>query len=600
MCRIAGIINKNLPIGEIESMVKEMCRLQKHGGPDDEGLYTDDAAGLVLGNRRLSLLDLSQNGHMPMQYANRYHITYNGELYNFKSLKNELIQLGHRFQTDTDTEVILAAYDEWNTLAFRKFMGMYAFALWDSHTKEVLLVRDPFGIKPLYYASHKHQISFASEVRAFAPVPTLQAENKHWPVYMMAYGHIPEPITTLEAVRSLNKGCFFKYHTVSEQCSIQSFSHYSYSSQITQRSFVQESISDSLHQSVKSHLLADAPVGVFLSGGLDSSILSVLAAKHRQQISTLSIDFNEPSFSERAFQERVVQKIDSQHLSLLLTKASFQENLPHVFKAMDMPSCDGINTWFIAQFAANKGFKAVLSGIGADELFGGYPSFNRMHLARMAQHLPNLLLDIAKYNGNKRINRLSYLQLKGIKGLYLFLRGMFTPHEIARQLGAYEKDVWQSLQMSPVFMEVDGLNNGNQASWMEYNLYMQNQLLRDADVMSMQHGVEIRVPFVSNEMVSTAFSIAPQLKYNGKQNKQLLADTFAHDLPAEILQRKKMGFGFPFAEWLKGSDWIQSIIQDANQGTKACYQRFLNGQLHWAQMMTLLLVEYKHQSLTER
>ena len=237
----------------------------------------------------------------------------------------------------------------------------------------------------------------------------------------------------------------------------------------------------------------------------------------------------------------------------------------------------------------------MLSGIGADELFGGYPSFHRIHLAKLAQAIPDIVLNASQFSSQKRINRLSYLQLNGIKGLYLFLRGMFSTNEIAKQLGAYESDIWKTLQSQPVFMEVDELEAKNQASWMEYHLYMQNQLLRDADVMSMQHGIEIRVPFVSSEVVSTAFKTAGSIKFAGRSNKQLLAEAFSQDLPAAILQRKKMGFGFPFAEWLKESDFVQNIFQESNSNTKRYQQNFLSGKLHWAQFMTLLIIEYRTQ-----
>ena len=596
MCRIAGILNKNLPLAEIESMVKGMCDLQKHGGPDDEGFYTAESDGLVLGNRRLSLLDLSKNGHMPMQYLNRYHITYNGELYNFNLLKNELIALGHQFNSITDTEVILAAYDQWGVLSFNKFQGMYAFALWDSKEKELLLVRDPLGIKPLYYSNFNNQVSFASEMRAFAPIKTLQKVNENWPVYMMAYGHIPEPITTLHHVQTLHKGTFFKYSSSSNKTTVQSFAHYSYSGIINNEEEAKAILSQTITQSVKEQLFANAPVGVFLSGGLDSSIVTMLASKHnKSNVKALSVDFNEHEYSEKKYQDLLIDKVNCSHNRLVLTKEFFQQNLPAVFNSMDMPSCDGINTWFISKYASESGLKAVLSGLGADELFGGYPSFNRIALARLIQYLPNTILSSAKKSDNKRFNRASYLQLKGIKGLYLFLRGMFSPYEIARQLGSYEREVFQILQHSPVFMEVENLTPKNQASWMEYNLYMQNQLLRDTDIMSMQHGVEIRVPFLAPEVVKSAFKISSNIKYAGKNKKQLLADSFAKDLPEGILNRSKMGFGFPFAEWLKGSGFVQNILQDSNSNTKAYQQKFLAGHLHWAQFMTLLIIESKQQ-----
>ena len=212
MCRIAGIIHAEMPLHAIEETVRRMCSLLQHGGPDDEGFYTSATDKLVLGNRRLSLIDLSSAGHMPMQYEERYFITYNGELYNFPALKEELLRLGHQFNNHTDTEVILAGFAQWSTQFFCRLKGMFAFALWDDVEKTLYLVRDAAGIKPLYYASDEKSLIFASEIRAFEPVEELQTANENWPVYLMAYGHVPEPVSTLAKVKPLQKGCYLQYH----------------------------------------------------------------------------------------------------------------------------------------------------------------------------------------------------------------------------------------------------------------------------------------------------------------------------------------------------------------------------------------------------
>ena len=209
-------------------MVTQMCDLQKHGGPDDAGIYSCPESNLVLGNRRLALIDLSPSGHQPMIYQDRYVISFNGEIYNFHSLKNELIQAGRHFHTQSDTEVILAAFAQWNTQSFAKLSGMFAFALYDTVEKNLYLVRDPSGIKPLYYAATSSSIEFASEIRAFTAVEN-KKENTHWPVFQLAYGHIPEPITTLQDVKPLHKGCFYKFNLSTGVNSLQSFTHYSYS-----------------------------------------------------------------------------------------------------------------------------------------------------------------------------------------------------------------------------------------------------------------------------------------------------------------------------------------------------------------------------------
>lgn len=594
MCRIAGITDKNLSVASLESMVQQMCTMLQHGGPDDEGLYSSAPDKLVLGNRRLSLIDLSQGGHMPMAYEERYHITYNGELYNFQVLKEELAGLGHRFNNHSDTEVILAAFSQWNTQSFARLKGMFAFALWDNRQKELFLVRDPAGIKPLYYCTAKDRLVFASEIRAFAPVAGLPDINKKWPVYLMAYGHIPEPVSTLLDVKPLTKGCFLKYNVPNGHIDIQSFSHYSYSAQLEDPARARQAIKASLDAAVKRHLVADAPLGVFLSGGLDSGIVALLAAKYkRDDLNTLSIYFEEPEYSEKKYQDILLQKLHCNHHQYLLKEEEFHQSLPAILDSMDMPSCDGINTWFISKYAARQGLKAVLSGVGGDELFGGYPSFDRIYAASALQHMPGALLKVGMRSNAKMLNRMSYLSMDGIKGLYLFLRGHFSPHEIARHLGMYEKDVWNVLNEQPVFPDISNIDNKNQASWMEFNLYMQNQLLRDSDVMSMIHGVEIRVPFLDDDTIRLALKIDPVTKYEGPLPKQILINTFLDMLPREIWNRPKMGFSFPFAKWLSSSGYVKELMESSNNIPRESYRNFLQGKLHWSHLMSLVILRHR-------
>jgi len=593
MCRIAGIAGLNRNGDERELQVKEMCNKLKHGGPDDGGIYRDDNNNLVLGNRRLSLIDLSPAGHMPMAYENRYHITYNGEIYNFEDLKTELKALGFSFSNHTDTEVILAAFSQWKTLAFAKLKGMFAFALWDSVEKELYLVRDASGIKPLYYSLNNSGMVFGSEIRAFNR-QTQQPGWEPWEVYLMAYGHIPEPITTLSGVKPLPKGCFLKYNIASGKSSLQSFAHYSYSEWQQDADQIKRNVATRLEEAVKRHLVADAPLGVFLSGGLDSGILALLAEKFKhQQLVTLSIYFKEGYYSEKKYQDIIQLKLQCEHRQFLLEEQEFNQSLPEILEAMDMPSCDGINTWFISRHAKNNGMKAVLSGIGGDELFGGYPSFMRIPYARAIQDYAGSLTGMGKSANHKVLKRMQYLKMEGIHGIYLFLRGLFNPLDIARYLDMTEKQVWEILNQFPVYPNIRRLDKGNQASWMEFNMYMQNQLLRDADVMSMIHGVEIRLPFLYEDVIRYAISIHPKYKYGGRWPKQLLIDSFSGILPREIYDRPKMGFSFPFQEWLKSSSLVKNLMEGAGTMLGNSYKDFLNGRMHWSQFMTLVLLRHK-------
>ena len=568
-----------------------MCDIQKHGGPDDEGFFVSEQDSLVLGHRRLSLLDLSQAGHQPMQWQGRYTISFNGEIYNFQELKNELQTRGHVFANHTDTEVILAAYAQWGLQSFAKLKGMFAFALWDNYTKELLLVRDASGIKPLYYSIHDNVIIFASEIRAFQTSESSNQANPHWPVFMLAYGHLPEPVTTLKAVKPLPKGCVIKYHLPTATWNLQLFKHYSYSNNVLSYFEACTAIGATLHNAVKCHLIADAPIGVFLSGGIDSGIIASLASQEkREQLHSLSLYFKEPEFSEKPYQDILVNQLHCKSHQYLLQETEFEERLPQVLAAMDMPSCDGINTWFISKAAKEQGLKAVLSGIGADELFGGYPSFSRISIAEQIQKMPDLLLKTGRNSNKKKLNRLSYLAMEGIKGTYLFLRGHFTVQEIARQLNMDEKEVWDILNESPMLPDVSNLSTKNQASWMELNLFMQNQLLRDVDAMGMAHGIEIRVPFLDDDFMQLVLSIHPSIKYRGKIPKALLIDSFKNLLPKPIWDRPKMGFSFPFKSWMENSSYVKAHMMQANESTRLNYKKFKENKLHWSQLLSLLII----------
>ena len=592
MCRIAGIINNTISIEVLSAQLRAMCDVQKHGGPDDEGFYIDEANAVGFGHRRLSLIDLSPGGHQPMFYDNdKLVITYNGELYNYVELKEELKYLGYRFSSTSDTEVILASFREWGTKSFRRFKGMFAFALLNAETNKVYLVRDTTGIKPLYFSTLNNNLFFASEIKAFSQVPEISASNKTWPVYLLAYGHLPEPVTTLQHVSPLQKGCFLEYDIESKTFELELFAHFSYVEKTSSKEDILESIRQCLQKSVRRHLLSDAPIGAFLSGGIDSSIIALLAgAEVKENLNTLSIYFGEDAYSEKKYQDLILHKLKGRHTGHKLIRQEFADYFPSIMQAMDLPSCDGINTWFISKYAKESGLKAVLSGLGGDELFGGYPSFDRLKATAYLQQLPNSTLRAGRYSGLKKFRRLPYLSLKGIKGKYLFLRGQFIPSEIARHLGIEEEQVWRLLEEQPVLPAIQHLTHKNQASWMEMNLYMQNQLLRDSDVMSMAHGVEIRVPFLDADFIKLALQISSSIKYEGS-GKQLLIDAFSSILPGQIYNRPKMGFAFPFKEWLSDNEWVKDQMKDATKDTLKVHSLFLNGQRHWSQLLTLLLAK---------
>lgn len=594
MCRIAGIIDPSKPMEILEHSVKRMCKILQHGGPDGEGLHISSENYLVFGHRRLALLDLSEAGHQPMSYDNgRYEITYNGEIYNYPQLKRELEKLGYSFKTVCDTEMILVAFAAWGINAFDKFNGMFAFALLDNKERKVYLVRDASGIKPLYYVNEGNKLYFASEERAFKIFPELNYEDPQAKVLLLAYGHLPEPVTTLKDVRMLQKGCCFTFELASGKNSLLNFSNYIYTEDIKDRQEAKNIIREQLSLSIKEHLLSDAPIGVFLSGGIDSSLIALLAHKHTgNNLNTLSLYFNEQNYSEKKYQDLIIGKANCRHAQFLLRGEDFSNNFERVLQDMDVPSTDGINTWFISKYAKESGLKAVLSGVGSDEIFGGYPSFRRMRMLKYFKKLPSFVLKTYQGSHINKLKRLAFLNIPGPKGEYLFLRGLMNPLDISKLLNIAEEDVWKILNQVPSVPGINKLSLGNQASWMEMNLYMQNQLLRDSDIMSMAHGIEIRVPFLGKNFVNEAMRISSNLKYSGILPKQLLIDAFKGLLPELIWNRPKMGFTFPFKDWMHNNEFVRTTM-NAEPRFNAMYKRFEEGNLPWSHLMAVMVLQNK-------
>ncbi len=589
MCRIAGIISSTTPPSDTYSKVKAMCTVLQHGGPDDEGIFLNDRGSVCLGHRRLSILDLSKAGHQPMSCrAESIWIAFNGEIYNFKELRSKLQAEGCHFNTETDTEVILKAYEIWGTDSFAMLKGMFAFAIYDQTQNKVFLVRDASGIKPLYYSVNDRQLIFASEVKAFSKVATSWPQDENWKVYLLAFGHIPEPYTTLKGVCSLSKGHYLCWSVASREYSVKKFKAFTYSEEITNIEEAVHEVREALKNSVINHLISDAPIGVFLSGGIDSSILTLIADKYQgAKLNSLSINLEETDYTEKKYQELVTRNMRGSHTEYFINYKEFIKNFETIVNSMDQPSTDGINSWFVSKYAKENGLKAVLSGLGGDELFGGYPSFQRMNTLSFVKNISSRFIRTVSYHPNPKFKRLYYLSFKNPVGEYLFLRGFYTPPVIASILDADLKEINKLIQDFPIDEQVMSLKGGNRASWFETNLYMQNQLLKDTDYMSMSHGIEVRVPFLDQDLVSTALKIAPHIKFSSKLNKILLIEAFKDVLPEPVWNRKKMGFSFPFQEWMSRFERISNPDRYENKTSKKLMKDFHKGNLHWSSAFAL-------------
>ncbi len=592
MCRIAGVLGLPGFDPRIADRVEAMCTSLKHGGPDDAGVFVSSDGGCCLGNRRLSILDLTQSGHQPMSYGH-LHITFNGEIYNFREVRSQLETFGYRFHTGSDTEVILKAFDKWGTESFKLLSGMFAFALYDAVLQCTYLVRDASGIKPLYYTLLNDRLIFASEVKAFAHSGATFETDERWKVYLLAFGFVPEPYTTLKKVFALEKGSYLVYRHQIHSMVTRDFKVFNFLPAITDYEEAVSLIRESIGQAVRSHLISDVPVGVFLSGGIDSSILTLLAyGITRDNVNAISIDHLEEEFTERPYRQMVSDLIGNRHTEYLVSYEDFVQNFDQIVRAMDQPSTDGINTWFASKHAREHGLKCILSGLGADELFGGYPSFRRMGLVERLKVLPRSVLKMAEGLANVNYRRLYYLSYENEIGQYLFLRGYYTPSLIAKVLDADVAEVDGLLSGFALNSWFQSLNSGNRASWNAINVYMQNQLLKDTDYMSMSHGLEVRLPFLDQNLIELVLNIQTFVKFDTRLPKRLLIDAFKDILPHALWDRKKMGFTFPFQEWMKRFDRISAPSNYQNPATRELMEQFRAGGLHWSNAFALYHVNH--------
>ncbi|MGN6396947.1 MAG: asparagine synthase (glutamine-hydrolyzing) [Mucilaginibacter sp.] len=593
MCRIAGIISEKLSPDEIRENVAVMCNAMKHGGPDDYGIYADEQAGIVLGHRRLSIIDLSDKGHQPMpDVGKRAWISFNGEIYNYRELKEELIKTGAVFLSDTDTEVILAAYLQWGTRAFSRLRGMFAFALYDADRSVTYLVRDSAGIKPLYYYATADGIVFASELKAFKAAGIATRSDSSWRVKFLAFGNIPEPYTTLANVVSLAKGHMLSWCHKSSTYNLAPYGIASATANdyIEDANIAKTRINNAFKIAVSRQLISDASIGVFLSGGIDSSLLSLVASELHPYLQTVSIYFNEKQYDERLYQKKVQSRLSGKCFTHLVQQQDFESFFPHFLSGMDLPTTDGINTWFISKYAHDDGLKAVLSGLGADELFGGYPSFNRIEYLKYLRRLPKFVLKGARYFKTDKYRKVSFLTHNHPLADYLLLRGLFVPEDIARILDTDEEQVNRILFGDQV-IEVLNSYNKEHAAWFETNLYLQNQLLRDTDVLSMAHGLEVRVPFLDEDFRQLVQNISPGIRFNAYQPKKILLDSFSQLLPEAIWKRPKMGFTFPLQEWMRTHSEISDKNLYKGEFAQNLVKSFKEGRLHWSKIFALYQIQ---------
>lgn len=583
MCGIAAIYAYHYAALEVNREELQTIRdYMVARGPDGKGEWYSNNGRVGLAHRRLSIIDLSERAAQPMSNDDgSIIISFNGEIYNYKELRKGLEGKGYLFRSDSDTEVLLRLYEDQGRGMVKHLRGMFAFAIWHGKKKTMLLARDPYGIKPLYYADDGWTVRVASQVKALlagGKVSTNQEPAGIAGFYL--FGHVPEPFTRYQEIRSVPAGSTVE---IGELGANEPESYFSIAEvfknarmgedRLTQDEML-EQVREALHDSVAHHLIADVDVGAFLSSGVDSGAIVGLAAEIRDQspLSTLTLAFEEFRNSkedEAPLAEKIARQYGTRHTKRIVTEKEFGEDIPKILEAMDQPSIDGVNTWFVSKAARELGLKVCLSGLGGDELFGGYPSFRDIPRWVRAFYLPSripLLGDLFRVLSQPLLTRHYSPKAAGLfklggfyPGAYLLRRGLFMPWELKDVIG--EELAREGLRrLSPLrnikaAMSPDpGTGFGRIAS-MEASQYMRNQLLRDADWAGMAHSLEIRVPLVDNVLLQRLAPLVQSLVE--LQGKEALASSPRQALPRQVVERAKTGFCTPVRGWLAKLDSLQ-------------------------------------------
>lgn len=568
MCGIAGIVGlKDQEIAK--NKIHLMTESLKHRGPDATGIFVDDE--IALGHLRLSIIDLSESANQPFfDVSNRYVITYNGEIYNFQEVKNLLPE--YPFRTDSDTEVILAAYEKFGVDCLSLFNGMFAFAIWDKVQKELFVARDRLGVKPFYYSQTADgTFIFASEIRALLNSQLIERKLNKYGIYdYLMYQSVYAPETIVENIFQLPAGEFGIFSN----------------GQFTKRSYwriennpldkiadseinIKKNIKELLLNSIEQRMISDVRLGAFLSGGIDSSaVVALMSEVSDRPVDTFSVTFGEKEFDESEYSNLIAKKYNTNHTGVFLTAADFLNELPNALKAADSPSGDGINTYVVSKATKKSGITVALSGLGGDELFAGYPNFLNWYKTKNG-FLPKIPAVIRKSFaatfsnfGNSKYQRIAdvvsadNINLSGIYPMFRQVMSQQIVNDFYKN-GHYEISIQKLLREKQT--EIDSFPLLSQYSIAELLGYTQNVLLKDTDQFSMASALEVREPFFDYKLVEYVLRVPDEIKYP-KYPKSLLVESLYPMLPDEVVHRKKMGFVLPFDKWMRNE--LKEFCQD--------------------------------------
>ena len=560
MCGIVGFNNKK------RDTLHEMIQSIKHRGPDDFGIFESDECSL--GHVRLSIMDLTTQGHQPMIHKN-LKMVYNGEVYNFRELREELIQLGYSFSSDTDTEVILKAYHHWGIKAIDKFIGMFAIAIYDEISSELLLIRDRVGVKPLYYYYDDKDFIFASELKPIMKYKNdLKIDNDGLSEYFK-YGYIPSPLSIFQNCSKLPAGHYAIYNTKSSKLEIKEYWSILPFFELPKFQKTEEELIDELEKilinSFKYRMVSDVPVGVFLSGGIDSSIVVAILQKHHGNIHTFTIGFNEKKYDESSYAKEIADYLGTKHTEKILEAKEAKEILKNFVDIYDEPFADSssIPTAMVCQIAKDAGVKVVLSADGGDEVFCGYSRYWKMDnrwkkISSIPKALRNILISILKGLNFNTVNKilekknLSY-KLSVLKNAlsYKNVKEMYT-----NSISFFQKDELKKLLGKSQIEEKEFIQNNYESSMQEmmlwdYHHYMVDDILTKVDRATMSVSIEGREPLLDHRIAEFMAQVPFHYKYKEGTSKYLLKKVLERYIPKEMIDRPKMGFAIPILEWFK-------------------------------------------------
>ena len=563
MCGLAGFIGR----GNNEDLGKMIAAIS-YRGPDDTGIFCEKSVGLA--HARLSILDLSPLGHQPMwNEGKNVAVVFNGEVYNFISLRQELEKKGYRFKSVSDTEVILALYEEYDEKCFEKMNGMFAIALYDFANNKLLLARDRFGKKPLYYGDFSGTFLFASEPKAFFSHPSF--EKKIDPISLsqyFLYEYVPTPRSIYEGVSKLAPGTYLVLQN--GKIRREKFWQPDLSARDVSIHDAERNFEQLIEESVQSRLVADVPVGIFLSGGLDSSTIAYYAAKNAsKKIQTFSIGFSEKDFDESSDARKVAKHIGSEHFEVKLGGKELLGVIPRIFSCLDEPFADPsiIPTFLLSEFA-RKRVTVALGGDGGDELFAGYPTFQAEKYARLYEKIPEIFKKrviepfVRNLPSSEGYFSLDFKAKRFIKGMsekgiarHILWLGCFS-YEEQRKL--FSPDFFEKVENENIFkpaqdaISESGLSDSQQATLFAYlRTYLMDQVMVKVDRASMFNSLETRSPFLDYKIVEFAFRLPYKLKLHGTEMKYFLKKSMEGKLPSDIIYKKKQGFAVPLSKWLR-------------------------------------------------